>query len=227
MKLSRQLLLGALISLSIGLSAGIAIGKKLQTAEKGEILGINHIAIATEDFEKSASYYRDTLGFPLAIEFKDDEGNPAWSYFQVSKNTFIELVPASPTRPAGLEHFGLETSGTESLLDHLRDLGLEVDGPRISSLTGIHIGTTKDPDGVAIEFIGAVPGSVHRKAMDDWDDKYFRFRQKHLPDLPVSHLNVPVPPKPGSGFVGSAYQVPHLQPFARSGFPPLPGSWHW
>ncbi|PZX50220.1 VOC family protein [Algoriphagus chordae] len=171
MKLTLPKILSAVLFLAIGLTAGIAVGTKLQTEEKGEILGINHIAIVTEDFEKSASYYRDTLGFPLAIEFKDQDGNPAWSYFQVSKSTFIELVPASASRPAGLEHFGLETSGTESLLDHLREMGLDVNGPRVSSLTGIHIGTTKDLDGVNIEFIGAVPGSVHRKAIDDWDLK--------------------------------------------------------
>ncbi|UZD24660.1 VOC family protein [Algoriphagus halophytocola] len=169
MKRSSQFLLVAFVMLFIGLTVGITLGKKLQPIEKGEILGINHIAIATEDFEKSASYYRDTLGFPLAIEFKDEEGNPAWSYFQVSKTTFIELVPASPSRPAGLDHFGLETSGTESLLKQLRDFGLDANGPRVSSLTGIHIGTTKDLDGVPIEFIGAVPGSAHRKAMDGWD----------------------------------------------------------
>tara|TARA_R110002051_G_C8662799_1_gene489265 strand:+ start:712 stop:1227 length:516 start_codon:yes stop_codon:yes gene_type:complete len=171
MYLFQTKLLSAALFLLIGLTAGIAVGKKLQNDEKGKILGINHIAIVAEDFEKSSSYYRDTLGFPLAIEFKDDQGNPAWSYFQVSKNTFIELVPASATRPAGLEHFGLETRGTESLLDHLRELGLDINGPRVSTLTGIHIGTTKDLDGVNIEFIGTVPGSVHRKAIDDWKEK--------------------------------------------------------
>ncbi|WP_339701739.1 VOC family protein [Algoriphagus aquimarinus] len=171
MKLSLPKLLSAVLFLAIGLTAGIAVGTKLHADEKGGILGINHIAIVAEDFEKSVSYYRDTLGFPLAIEYKDDKGNPAFSYFQVSKSTFIELVPATANRPAGLEHFGLETSGTESLLDHLRDLGLDINGPRISTLTGIHIGTTKDIDGVNIEFIGTVPGSVHRKAIDDWDLK--------------------------------------------------------
>jgi len=171
MKFNSPNLLGALFLILLGFGAGLGLKGGYNSAEKGGILGINHIAIVTKDFEMASSYYRDTLGFPVAIELKDEDGNPAWTYFQVSKTTFIELIPESATRPAGLEHFGLETCGTESLLIHLRELGIDAKGPRISSISGIHFGSTKDIDGVPIEFIGTVPGSLHKRAIDNWDNK--------------------------------------------------------
>ena len=76
--------------LGVMTTAAIATGH----AQAGRIVALNHVAIAVSDFEKSARFQGDVLGFPDAFTFREG-GNPTMSYRQVSRNTFIELQAAT------------------------------------------------------------------------------------------------------------------------------------
>ena len=147
---------------------GIISGFLLSTPSnpKGEILGINHVAIRTSDFEKTKTYYQEVMGFPLAFEFKDEQGNPLFAYLQVSQRTFLEIMPTREGQAPGLDHFGLETSHTEDLIAWLNDHGTDASGPATSPRTGTKIGLCRDPDNNLIELIDPQPGSAHQEAID-------------------------------------------------------------
>ena len=65
------------------------------------IVGLNHVCIVVPDLDQALNYYTKTLGFPEAFRSKDDKGNVTLVYVQISQNTFIELQPATPQKPAG------------------------------------------------------------------------------------------------------------------------------
>src|SRR5881628_1784890 len=91
--------------------AGILVGLAFQSAvaqsPNSGIVGLNHVGISVPNLDEAVTYYTKTLGFPEAFRSKDDKGNVTLVYVQISKNTFIEIQPANPQKPAGINHFGL------------------------------------------------------------------------------------------------------------------------
>ena len=102
-------------------AAGICVGLCDQAgrAQERGIVGLNHVALAVENFADATKFYTQVMGFPEAFAFRDANG-PYLSYFQINRNTFIELMPATPERPAGFVHFGLEVADVDSVVRRLR-----------------------------------------------------------------------------------------------------------
>lgn len=166
MVLSFKIILGSVIILASGIGIGLSIAPAV--IAKGDFTGLSHVGLRVNDFEKAADFYKNTMGFPEAFYIKDDQGKPVIAYFQIDQNTFIELLPASSEKPAGLDHFGLETSEMGELVKRLQESEIKASGPSVSTRTGTHLGGMHDPEGVYIELLEAVPGSKLRKAKDGW-----------------------------------------------------------
>src|ERR1700733_6525407 len=88
----------------VGLAA--TAGAQNQSPNHG-VVGLNHIAISVPDIDKAVEYYTKTMGFPEAFRINNAQGQLQLVYVQISKNTFIELLPANAQRPPGLNHFGV------------------------------------------------------------------------------------------------------------------------
>src|SRR5262245_34399082 len=119
------------------LAIGVGIGLGMQTAfgQPRAIVGLNHVAIAVPDFEAASRFYAEGMGFPQAFSFREPNGAPNLSYFQINRNTFIELMPATAERPPGFVHFGLEVTELDGLVKKLRAVGMEVREPVMSPRT--------------------------------------------------------------------------------------------
>src|ERR1700688_5292639 len=92
-------------------AAGIVIGVFLMrpgSAQQSQMSGLrlNHVGIYTKDFDESMRFYTKTMGFREAFSIKDKDGKPTLTYLQLSRDTFLELAPATAERPAGLSHVG-------------------------------------------------------------------------------------------------------------------------
>src|SRR6516165_6664469 len=91
--------------------AGILVGLAIQavTAQNPNrgIVGLNHVGISVPNLDQAVAYYTKTMGFPEAFRNLDDKGKPTLVYVQISKNTFLELQPATGDRPPGISHFGV------------------------------------------------------------------------------------------------------------------------
>src|SRR5262249_18358310 len=117
--------------------------------------------------DQAVRFYRDTLGFREAFSFKNDDGSPIFTYLQISRETFLELQPASPQQPAGLLHIGLEVENLPAALDRLKAGGSTVTAPRMGR-AGAPLGTATLQDGTPLELLQLGPESLHRKAMEAW-----------------------------------------------------------
>ena len=153
-------------------AAGFLAGREaLPTApEKGAINALNHVGLRVSDFEAAADFYEKKLGFKIAYRFDHPDGTPIFAYVQVSKDTFIELIPSDETHPAGFDHFGFETDRIDSLAAYFGQAGIKASKTSVSTFTGVHLSMAEDLDGIRFELIAPVEGSMLRKAIDGWEE---------------------------------------------------------
>jgi catechol 2,3-dioxygenase-like lactoylglutathione lyase family enzyme len=153
-------------------AAGIVVGAFLMQpglAQQNQKTGLrlNHVGIYAKDYDESMRFYTQTIGLKEAFTIKDAAGKPTLSYLQITKDTFLEIAPATAERPAGLSHIGIWPENLAATVAALRQRGLKVDDPRTgATLTSITNAT--DPNGVRLELLDFLSGSLPKKAMDDW-----------------------------------------------------------
>jgi len=158
-------------------AAGIVVGgflmqpteaqEKAAQQNKSTGLRLNHVGIYAKDYDESMRFYTQTIGLKEAFTIKDAAGKPTLSYLQITKDTFLEIAPATPERPAGLSHIGIWPENLAATVAAFRQRGVKLDDPRTgATLTSITNAT--DPNGVRLELLDFLPGSLPRKAIDEW-----------------------------------------------------------
>ena len=150
--------------------AGIVIGIAIESglAQQGRIVGLNHVAVSVSDYKGAIDFYGRQMGFREAFSFREADGSPYLTYFQVNRNTFVEVMQATPARPVGCPHFGLEVEHLDSAIEQLKQRGVEVRAPSLSPRTGSRIAVATAPGGVNIELLEFGPASLHRKVIESW-----------------------------------------------------------
>jgi catechol 2,3-dioxygenase-like lactoylglutathione lyase family enzyme len=150
-----------------GILVGLAVESVIAQGTNRGIVGLNHVALSVPDIDKAVAYYTKTMGFPEAFRSTDEKGQIALVYVQISKNTFVELQPANPQRPPGINHFGLHVENMNAATAMFKQRGANVSDTRVSATKAILANIT-DPNGVRIELAELPPESLHRQAMDRW-----------------------------------------------------------
>jgi len=135
--------------------------------EKVAGLRLNHVGMYVKDIDESMNFYTKTMGFREAFSFKDKEGKPTLVYLQISRDTFLELAPASADRPVGFSHAGLWADDLKTTVAALRQRGVKLDDPHIG-LTNAPLTNVTDPNNLRLELLDYPPGSLQRKAIDGW-----------------------------------------------------------
>jgi len=153
-------------------AAGIVVGSFLmQPSEaqqsKSTGLRLSHVGIYAKDYDESMRFYTQTIGLKEAFTIKDASGKPTLSYLQIAKDTFLEIAPATGDRAVGLSHIGIWPENLAATVALLRQRGVKVDDPRTGS-TLTSITNVTDPNGIRLELLDFLPGSLPKKAMDEW-----------------------------------------------------------
>jgi predicted enzyme related to lactoylglutathione lyase len=149
---------------------GVIFGMTVQAAlaQQGRIVALNHVAISVADYAAATRFYAKQMGFREAFSFREPNGDPYFTYFQISRDTFLEVMQATPARPAGCPHFGLEVENLDAMVEQLKERGVEVRAPSLSPRTGTRIAQAIGPGGINMELLEMGPGSLHRKVVDEW-----------------------------------------------------------
>jgi catechol 2,3-dioxygenase-like lactoylglutathione lyase family enzyme len=151
-----------------GIVIGLAVSAVAQTQTQNRgIVGLNHVALSVPNLDEAVNYYTKTMGFPEAFRSVDEKGQVALVYVQISKNTFVELQPANPQRPPGINHLGLHVENMNSAAAMFKQRGANISETRVSATKAILANIT-DPNGVRIELAELPPESSHRQAMERW-----------------------------------------------------------
>ena len=155
---------------TIAFICGALVGALLlqvSSAQDSQRRGVNHIGISTGNYEKALAFYKDTLGAKEAFTIRNENGSVRLTYLQLSRDTFVELLPAAAGRPTGITHVGIETGDVAASVANLRQHGFKVDDPT-AGVSKARVGRITDPDGVALEIMEIGPDSLQRKAVEAW-----------------------------------------------------------
>ena len=118
---------------------------------------IRHIAIIGKDYQKSRSFYVDTLGFEVIREEKRPHKN---DYLIVLKCGMQEIElfikPDAPNRisypeAAGLRHLAFKVENVDETVKLLNNKGIETEPIRLDELTNKKMTFFSDPDGLPLE----------------------------------------------------------------------------
>ena len=150
-----------------GLAVGLVVEVAIAQNQNRGIVGLNHVGISVPNLDEAVAYYTKTMGFPEAFRSVDDKGKTALVYVQISKNTFLELLPASADRPPGLNHFGVHVENMPAATAMFKQRGADVSEIRVSPTKAI-LSNVTDPYGIRMELSELPPESKHRQAMERW-----------------------------------------------------------
>ncbi len=157
----------ALILFAAGAVVGLVVSAGAQKLSPNQgVVGLNHVGINVPDMDKAVEYYTKTMGFPEAFRVTNAAGE-ALVFIQISRNTFIELLPVNAQRPPGLGHFALQVDNTPAAAQMFKARGAAV-GQVINTRNKTVLSFINDPNGNSIELIEFQPGAPAREAMERW-----------------------------------------------------------
>jgi catechol 2,3-dioxygenase-like lactoylglutathione lyase family enzyme len=129
---------------------------------------LNHVAITVKNFDAEVAYYTKSLGLREAFAFREPNGTPILTYLQISRDTFLEIEPATAEHPAGFSHIGIEMLDAKATVARLRRMGVKVSDATPSANSGALLTNEIDPEGIRSELLEFGPTSRQRKAMNAW-----------------------------------------------------------
>lgn len=117
------------------------------------VKGLAHVCVGVGDVERALGFYRDTLGFEMAYDFRSDEGTRIGCCMHLGGGTFLEFFQSGvkPTDGPAHAHFCLLTDDIEATAAELRSRGVEVTATKRGSDRSYNIWLA-DLDGNRIEF---------------------------------------------------------------------------
>ena len=129
---------------------------------------LNHVGITVKNFDAEVAYYTKSMGFREAFSIREPTGAPILTYLQISRDTFLEIQPATAAHPAGFSHVGIEMDDAKATVARLRRMGVKVSDATPSARSGASLTDVFDPEGIYVELLEFGPASLQRKAMAAW-----------------------------------------------------------
>jgi catechol 2,3-dioxygenase-like lactoylglutathione lyase family enzyme len=149
--------------LLVGVTAHVAVAQR----SGAHVEMMNHVGINVPNVAEAVTYYTEKMGYREAFRANDATGAPRLVYMQISRNTFLELQPATAQRPAGFTHYGLVVGNNAEAVAAFRARGLTVTDTTKSD-TGVNLANITDPYMGRVELVEITPESMHNKAIQSW-----------------------------------------------------------
>ncbi len=146
---------------------GVTAGAQSLSPNHG-IVGLSFVGLSVPNLDKAVEYYTKTFGFPEAYRQLTSSGDPQFVIVQVSKETFIQLWPASAQRPPGIEHFALQVENLPAVAAMFKQRGASVSEVTFNKTTKMDHANLTDLNGIRTELIELPPDSPLGQAMADW-----------------------------------------------------------
>lgn len=123
-----------------------------------KIKSIHHIAILTDNYEKSKSFYTEVLGFEIVNEVYREERRSYKLDLAIKGLYQIELFSfpdykerASFPEAKGLRHLAFAVDDVEAAAKELADKGVQTEGVRTDEYSGKKFCFFYDPNGQPLE----------------------------------------------------------------------------
>ena len=124
-----------------------------------EIENIHHIALLTDEYEKSKDFYINILGFTMLKETFRAERNSYKLDMALHGKYVIELFSFSDVKERssfpeakGLRHLAFAVKNIDEWFEFLRSKNIETENIRLDTLTNKRFLFFNDPNGQPLEF---------------------------------------------------------------------------
>ncbi|MGD0610263.1 MAG: VOC family protein [Anaerolineales bacterium] len=132
-------------------------------------LDFQHYTISVSNIEKSLSFYRDLLGFPVLGRLNYHNKVGLMIYFlDIGNNAILEMFGFQvPTKPSdriaddlqlGIRHVGFKVKDVDEIALRLKSANVPFTMEPLDAHGGVRIAFFKDPDGILLEII---QGELH------------------------------------------------------------------
>ena len=171
----------ALLAAVLGiLVAGIVLQPAAAQGQgKSSSLRLSLVGIAVSDYAKSQAFYERVMGFPVAFKFSSQDGTRTNTFFQMSRDSFLEMQQATADVRPGLTHAHFVVDDLSATLARLRQAGLPTAPPNSQPASAVtEAGFSQnifvknanvyDPNGIRLELNELVPESLMKKAAESW-----------------------------------------------------------
>ena len=173
----------ALVVVGVGVVVGTVVmqpsaAQAQENKNTGLRLGV--VGIAVKDSSESQNFYEKVMGFRVAFTFPSADGKRTTTYYQTSRETFLEMQSATADVRPGLTHVHLLTDDLNATIARLRKAGLPAAsgnattpntlGAVVNVSQGSHVKNANvfDPDGIRLELNEYISESLTRKASESW-----------------------------------------------------------
>jgi len=145
------------------------------------------VGIAVKDYAKSQDFYANKMGLREAFKFTSPDGTRTTTYYQLSRDTFLEMQLAAGDVKPGFTHVHLAVDDVNASIARLKQAGVPV-APRNGTTPGtvteagvaqpsnVKNSNIVEPDGLRLELNELLPDSLTRKAAESWSDTYPSYR---------------------------------------------------
>jgi catechol 2,3-dioxygenase-like lactoylglutathione lyase family enzyme len=165
--------LGVLVA-GIALQSGAAQGQG-----KSSGLRLTLVGIAVSDYAKSQAFYERVMGFPVAFKFSNPDRTRTNTFFQIGRDSFLEMQQATADVRPGLTHAHFVVDDLNATLARLRQAWLLTASPNRQPASSVSAAgfsqnifvknaNVYDPDGIRLELNELVPESLMKKATESW-----------------------------------------------------------
>ena len=146
---------------------------------KGPAARLLVVGIGVKDYPSSQNFYEKVMGFPVAFKFSSPDGLRTTTYYQINRDTFIEMQPVAAGADPGLTHVHILTEDLNAMIARLRQAGLAsaarnattpntVTDAGVTQPSNVKSANVFDPNGIRLELNELLPDSLTRKAMESW-----------------------------------------------------------
>jgi catechol 2,3-dioxygenase-like lactoylglutathione lyase family enzyme len=144
------------------------------------------VGIAVKDYAKSQDFYGTKMGLHEAFKFSSPDGKRTTTYYQLSRDTFLEMQPAGDAKP-GFTHVHLAVDNVDAAIARLKQAGVPGaarNGTTPGTITeagkaqpsNVKNANIVDPDGLRLELNELLPESLTKKAAESWSETYPSYR---------------------------------------------------
>jgi catechol 2,3-dioxygenase-like lactoylglutathione lyase family enzyme len=146
---------------------------------KSPATGVLVVGIGVQDYPASQNFYEKLIGFPVAFKFTSSDGQRTTTYYQISRDTFMEMQPVAAGAAPGITHVHILTEDLSAMIARLRQNGLvpaarnattpnTVTEAGVTQPSNVKSANVFDPNGIRLELNELLPDSLTKKAMESW-----------------------------------------------------------
>ena len=126
------------------------------------IKAIHHVAILTDDYERSKVFYTNVLGFTILAEtYREDRKSYKLDLainglYQIELFSFPEFKERNSfPESKGLRHLAFEVENVDEVVAELRSKDVDVQDVRVDEISGKRFAFFYDPNGQPLEMYEA------------------------------------------------------------------------